>query len=411
MERWVAKAISLVIIYISILTVTLLPIWVATFFTRHGARGRVILSGISCFSGGIFLAAYLLVMAPEVRALLETSLMIPNRIQYPVPELAIGAGFFFIVTVELIVMKVKSCGRSHSPKTSENGVDAPPNSDGISAGSKMAQTTLELIDVAVDIAEAGDNVHSEGDMTTRDDTARKAEDAIADHGTMNRNPSVQLVIMNGDEPEPEIPVKPTANGTVAVSSLDIRDTQPIVIVEDVTDEDMEQQHVTRSIVLLMALSLDSVFEGMAVGLKTTTPGVWSLMVAIVAHEIVISFGLGLQLVKHHPRRRVIIIGLVYALMTPLGGTMGAVVMESQGRSPAMDTANGLLQGITAGIFIYVTFFEILNDEFSHGVTSARLAMTVLGFVAMATLKGLSNDDVLLPTEGIVLNGNWTTLVG
>ncbi|KAK2189376.1 hypothetical protein NP493_108g04029 [Ridgeia piscesae] len=161
----------------------------------------------------------------------------------------------------------------------------------------------------------------------------------------------------------------------------------------------------------MALSLDSVFEGMAVGLKTTTPGVWSLMVAIVAHEIVISFGLGLQLVKHHPRRRVIIIGLVYALMTPLGGTMGAVVMESQGRSPAMDTANGLLQGITAGIFIYVTFFEILNDEFSHGVTSARLAMTVLGFVAMATLKGLSNDDVLLPTEGIVLNGNWTTLVG
>ncbi|KAK2189375.1 hypothetical protein NP493_108g04003 [Ridgeia piscesae] len=222
MERWVAKAISLVIIYISILTVTLLPIWVATFFTRHGARGRVILSGISCFSGGIFLAAYLLVMAPEVRALLETSLMIPNRIQYPVPELAIGAGFFFIVTVELIVMKVKSCGRSHSPKTSENGVDAPPNSDGISAGSKMAQTTLELIDVAVDIAEAGDNVHSEGDMTTRDDTARKAEDAIADHGTMNRNPSVQLVIMNGDEPEPEIPVKPTANGTVAVSSLDIK---------------------------------------------------------------------------------------------------------------------------------------------------------------------------------------------
>ena len=411
MERWVAKAISLVIIYISILTVTLLPIWVANFFTRQGARGRVILSGISCFSGGIFLAAYLLVMAPEVRALLETSLMIPNRIRYPVPELSIGAGFFFIVTVELIVMKVKSCGRSHSPKPSENCVDAPPNSDGKSAGSKMAQTTLELIDVAVDIAEAGDDVHSEGDVTTRDDTARKAEEAIADHGTMNRNPSVQLVIMNGDEPEPEIPVKSTANGAVAASSLDIRDTQPIVIVEEVTDEDMEQQHVTRSIVLLMALSLDSVFEGMAVGLKTTTPAVWSLMVAIVAHEIVISFGLGLQLVKHHPRRRVIIIGLVYALMTPLGGTMGAVVMESQGRSPAMDTANGLLQGITAGIFIYVTFFEILNDEFSHGVTSARLAMTVLGFVAMATLKGLSNDDVLPPMEGIVLNGNWTTLVG
>lgn len=411
MERWVAKVISLLIIYISILTVTLLPIWVADFFTRQGARGRVILSGISCFSGGIFLAAYLLVMAPEIRALLETSLMIPNMIRYPVPELTIGAGFFFIVTVELIVMKVKSYGRSPSPKPTEDRVVTQPHNDGKSAGSsEMAKTAIELINVAVDVAEVDDNIHSEDDMTTSDDTMRKAEDAIADHGTMNRNPSLQLVIMNGDDPEREIPVKPTVNGAVAASSQDVSDTQPIVIVEEVTDEDMEQQHVTRSIVLLMALSLDSVFEGMAVGLKTTTPGVWSLMVAIVAHEIVISFGLGLQLVKHHPRRRVIAIGLVYALMTPLGGTLGAVVMESQGRSPAMDTANGLLQGITAGIFIYVTFFEILNDEFSHGVTPARLAMTVLGFVAMATLKGLSNDDVLPPTEGIVPNGNWTTLV-
>ena len=340
--------------------------------------------------------------------------MIPNGIRYPIPELTIGAGFFFIVAVELIVMKVKSCLKSPPHKPSDDGIETQPMDAGKTNGSsEMAKTAIELINVAVDVAEVNDNMQqTEDERTTIDENSRNAaEDAIADHGTMNRNPSLQLVIMDGDETEPEVAAKPTENGAVvAASSHEVRDTQPIVIVEEVSDEDMAQQHVTRSIVLLMALSLDSIFEGMAVGLKTTTPGVWSLMVAIVAHEIVISFGLGLQLVKHHPRRRVIVIGLVYALMTPLGGTLGAVVMESQGRSPGMDTANGLLQGITAGIFIYVTFFEILNDEFSHGVTSTRLAMTVLGFVAMATLKGLSNDDVVPPTQGFVHSGNWTALV-
>ena len=393
MERWVAKAISLIIIYISILTVTLLPIWVSDFFTRQGARGRAILSGISCFSGGIFLAAYLLVMAPEIRALLETSLLVPNGIHYPVPELTIGVGFFFIVTVELIVMKAKSCGRLPPSKPSEDHSDTLPAVIGKATDMKGTEAvTIEIDNAALDVSDVSDNKETVDDRANSDGNTRNAEDAIADHGTLNRNSSLQLVIMNGDEPEPEVAKEPIANGTVVTSD---------VVIEEVSDEDIAQQHVTRSIVLLMALSLDSVFEGMAVGLKTTIPGVWNLMVAIVAHEIVISFGLGLQLVKHHPRRRVIVIGLVYALMTPLGGTVGAIVMESLGRSSAMDTTNGILQGITAGIFIYVTFFEILNAEFSDGITTTRLAMTMLGFVAMATLKGLSNDDIIAPTDSLV----------
>ena len=400
MERWVAKAISLIIIYVSILTVTLLPIWVSDFFTRQGARGRAILSGISCFSGGIFLAAYLLVMAPEIRALLETSLLVPNGIHYPIPELTIGAGFFFIVTVELIVMKVKSCGRLPRSKPSEHNSDARPVVVGNATDIKETETvSIEFDNVALD-----DNKETADDRTNRVGNTRNAEDAIADHGTLNRKSSLQLVILNGDEPEPKVATKPTGNGTIATG--EVVDVQAVVI-EGVSEEDIAQQHVTRSIVLLMALSLDSVFEGMAVGLKTTIPGVWNLMVAIVAHEIVISFGLGLQLVKHHPRRRVIVIGLVYSLMTPLGGTVGAIVMESLGRSAAMDTTNGILQGITAGIFIYVTFFEILNAEFSDGITTTRLGMTMLGFVAMATLKALSNDDVIAPTDSLVHRGNWT----
>ena len=192
-----------------------------------------------------------------------------------------------------------------------------------------------------------------------------------------------------------------APATLAVNTDDDGEAAAAAAADKVTstaapsgDHDPTNQHLTRSIVLVLALSMDSLFEGMALGLKTTKQGAWNLLIAIVAHEIVISFGMGMQLVKHHPRRRVIVIALIYALMTPLGGGVGAVVMETQDGSIAMDTANGILQGLTAGIFIYVTFFEILAAEFADGVTVRRIVMTFAGFVAMALLKAIgsiSND--------------------
>ena len=44
-------------------------------------------------------------------------------------------------------------------------------------------------------------------------------------------------------------------------------------------------HATRSLVLLFALSLHHVFEGLSVGLKHSSAAVWSLCIGIVCHEV------------------------------------------------------------------------------------------------------------------------------
>ncbi|KAI0215128.1 Zinc transporter ZIP1, partial [Lamellibrachia satsuma] len=129
-------------------------------------------------------------------------------------------------------------------------------------------------------------------------------------------------------------------------------------------DDDHNMRMTRSLVLLMALSLHHIFEGMTVGLKHTEMGVWNMCIAIVSHEVVVGFSLGLQLLRsYNTVKKVVIAALLCALMTPLGVIIGMSVMETGGEgNMSLDAANGILQGIATGVFIYVTFFEILYGE-------------------------------------------------
>jgi len=53
---------------------------------------------------------------------------------------------------------------------------------------------------------------------------------------------------------------------------------------------------------------------------------------------------------------------------------------------AMRIAGGVLQALATGTFIYVTFFEILQEEIEPLDTSmGKVASTVAGFVAMSLL--------------------------
>ncbi|KAI0238622.1 hypothetical protein LSAT2_010668 [Lamellibrachia satsuma] len=397
MQRYEAKIVSLFIIFGCILGAMLLPIRVAGAIARRGERGRLVLGGISCFSGGIFLATYLLDMAPEVRALLEDTLLRPHNIAYPLPEFIIGTGFFFILVVELAVTAISR--RRHEAKKRplrDNKVDVTVEMDAAieNADKKQAAGSVETETVV-------DSTGVEPTGTYSRDAEKASEFAVQDEESPADNPStdtsaIVAVDKNGDL----LQTTGFDNQAFASPANNMDKTSKAstteVIETDAADNesDVGHHHATRSIILVLALSLDSVFEGMAVGLRTTMQGVWSLTIAIVAHEVVIAFGMGMQLLKTQTRRTVVGIALVYSIMSPIGGAIGTLLMETQGRSTNMDLTNGVLQGITAGIFIYVTFFEILNDEFSNGVNLMRLATTLLGFVVMATLKAIPDgtDD-------------------
>ena len=83
---------------------------------------------------------------------------------------------------------------------------------------------------------------------------------------------------------------------------------------------------------------------------------------------------------------------VYGLTCPVGIAIGAVIMEAAGQSMNTDLIYGVLQGITTGVFIYVTFFEIFLHEIAHDVKLVSLLAVLLGFAVTAALAILHHHS-------------------
>lgn len=106
MERWQTKAVCGALMLVVILICFLLPIKLTVYFRRRGDSGQYLLDLLACFAGGVFLAAYLVFMAPAVRELIVESLMKPYRIEYPLPDMFIGVGFFILLLLNRLVVSM-----------------------------------------------------------------------------------------------------------------------------------------------------------------------------------------------------------------------------------------------------------------------------------------------------------------
>jgi len=215
------------------------------------------------------------------------------------------------------------------------------------------------------------------------------------------------------------PVRPvdsasSANCSVCGSSEPRKDRQIVMtmVVEDkskkATSEEVDTEtgsvgmqgghhhhHVTRSLVLILALSLHRIFEGMSIGLQQTVANVVSLFGAVMCHEMVIGFSLGLQFVRSgFALRRLLVTSFVCSLIMPLGVLIGIVMTEIESTDSNVDIANGILQAIAMGTFIYVTFFEILQEEVDSDDTSlGKIVFIAAGFALMALLNLVPEGDI------------------
>merc|ERR1719369_1311364 len=100
-----------------------------------------------------------------------------------------------------------------------------------------------------------------------------------------------------------------------------------------------QNHSTiRSIILLIALSFHSVFEGMAIGLQENLTQLISLFMAVIAHKAVMAFSLGLTLAQAALSTKQYMVSiLIFSLASPIGMAIGmALAME---HSLGADIAN------------------------------------------------------------------------
>lgn len=158
----------------------------------------------------------------------------------------------------------------------------------------------------------------------------------------------------------------------------------------------------RGLLVVVALSFHSIFEGLAIGLQPTPRDVWYLFTAVSIHACAILFCMGLELVTSGTRLvHAIVYMVTLAVVSPIGVAIGIAVTTSDVDSAVHALIVGVLQGFAAGTILYITFFEILERERRKqtGCSQLRLLFILLGFALMVglqaigtSIKTFSNDN-------------------
>ena len=113
-------------------------------------------------------------------------------------------------------------------------------------------------------------------------------------------------------------------------------------------------------ILMIALSVHSIFEGLALGLQLNEAQVINIVIAILVHKGAAGSSLGISLVKTFPTnfrlcRQMIVI---FSLATPLGVLIGMAIAN------AGDIYDIIFSSIAAGSFVYIACSEVIVEEFS-----------------------------------------------
>ncbi|XP_075431615.1 zinc transporter ZIP1-like [Ascaphus truei] len=152
--------------------------------------------------------------------------------------------------------------------------------------------------------------------------------------------------------------------------------------------DFQAHSSFRSFVLILSLSLHSIFEGIAIGLQNVQSEVLQIAIAILIHKSIIAVSLSLLLLQSGVQTRWFVLSIVmFALMSPLGIGVGIGVMQTQAMGTSM--VQCVLEGLAAGTFVYITFLEILPHELnSNKWRLPKVMFILLGFSGMAALRFL-----------------------
>uniref|UniRef100_A0AC35G7D0 Uncharacterized protein n=1 Tax=Panagrolaimus sp. PS1159 TaxID=55785 RepID=A0AC35G7D0_9BILA len=152
----------------------------------------------------------------------------------------------------------------------------------------------------------------------------------------------------------------------------------------------------RAILLVSALSLHAVFEGLSLGLIDSASVLLQVFGALVIHKSVIGFSLGIRLVQSRLRNfTVIACCTVFAAQVLIGGFFGLGIIRFMNQSSKGTThlVSGVGQSIASGTFLYITSFEILPHELKQrGHRPLKFLLLILGFLGVALFVYLFPDS-------------------
>jgi solute carrier family 39 (zinc transporter), member 1/2/3 len=179
-----------------------------------------------------------------------------------------------------------------------------------------------------------------------------------------------------------------AKGGEASEEIDHTNTHCHVVLPLTKDESLLIS--LRGLLIVLALSVHELFEGLAVGLESDTSGVWYLFGAVASHKLVIAFCVGVELVVNKTKFWLAFAYIfTYAVVSPVGIGIGILISNSESETNSA-VISVFLQGLASGTLLYVVFFEILA-KYRSGLV--QYAAVFVGFFLMFGLKFLSESTL------------------
>lgn len=360
-----AKSIAMVVLFLAALFAGLIPFKLAAWFklTDGGGghkRASFIVSMLLAFGGGVLLCTTFMHLLPEVKeniAALQESGTLPE-LQFHLAELLMCLGFFTMYLVEELV-------HLYLNKRNKN-------------------------------ARCADNAFQRG-VSLRDSTIMSKNGKTHD----DRHSSIADLIANNDtessfyQPHAHIEIVPKQHSN-QVSSI----SGPLAVSDgsnghhnhihhahshlpDVSNDDIIVSSL-RGLLIVLALSVHELFEGLAVGLEGTAATVWYMFGAVAAHKLVLAFCVGVELIVAKTQRWLAFVYVfTFAAVSPLGIGIGILI---SGESETTGLVSAILQGLASGTLLYVVFFEILQKGRSgilqfFAVLTGYTLMFGLGFIS------------------------------
>ena len=350
----VAKVVSMIVLSLATIILGLLPIKLATWLkwnrTTDGNlntsdKPTLILSLLLCFGGGALLCTTFLHMLPEMRETV-TDLQAEGRIaetNFHLPELIMCCGFFAMYLIEgLVHLYVHGRGTSK----------------GVSEADDVIHRSFSVKKCSV-IKEDIESDRADSQKVSEDKSSLKVQDIYTNAVRISKTEKsehVQETLTSGPK------------AVIHYHMPDFNKDDPVVT-------------SVRGLLVVLALSVHELFEGLAVGLQTSTGYVWYMLGAVSAHKLVIAFCVGIELVNSKTK---LVLTLVYistfALVSPIGIGIGIALSEADDGGGNSDVPNVILKGLATGTLLYVVFFEILQKQHNSKESGLKQLLSIgVGF--------------------------------
>ena len=245
----VIKVIILITLLVATFLFSMLPVKMMSAAKKQIDRNKrrkfkVILSLLSCFSAGVFLGTCLLDLFPGVQVKMYTSLQnFGVSTGYPVSEFILVFGLFLILIIEQIVLTFKegTDNTQYQPLASTDSISSRQcNNNRPPGNTYVPQNRVPSYQVTGD-----------------DNSAHVQEDRECDYDYHRQESGSDIEAVSDDNCDEE---------------------------EELTESQMYQDpsshSVIRTIILLLALSLHSIFEGLAIGLQRNTRDVLDIFAPV-----------------------------------------------------------------------------------------------------------------------------------